>query len=137
MLTTQVSPKRQQSVSLQAEPTIERYFESFNVGNFAATAALFASDGQLHPPFEDAVVGIDAISQYLKVEAEGMQAYPQTAETCATAEGHRRLTVRGRVKALVFTVNTAWIFDLNDRDEIQSVQIKLLASLQELLGLRS
>ena len=66
-----------------------------------------------------------------------MQAYPQTAETCATAEGNRRLTVRGRVKALVFTVNTAWIFDLNDRDEIQSVQIKLLASLQELLGLRS
>lgn len=122
---------------LSAEPTVERYFESFNAGDFDTTAALFAADGQLQPPFESAIVGVDAIAQYLKAEAEGMQAYPQELAVEPSTDITRRVVVRGGVQAIVFKVNAAWIFDLNKNGEIQSVRVKLLASMQELLGLRS
>jgi hypothetical protein len=46
------------------ETPVLRYFETFNSGNFAATAALFTSQGALYPPFESAIVGRDAIASY-------------------------------------------------------------------------
>jgi len=122
---------------LRIEPVVERYFESFNAGDFEATAALFATDGQLQPPFETPIKGIEAIAAYLQAEAEGMQAYPKALETEPPAESCRRVVVRGQVTAIMFKVNAAWVFDLNEADQIQRVRVKLLASMQELLGLRS
>ncbi|NEQ46465.1 MAG: nuclear transport factor 2 family protein [Leptolyngbya sp. SIOISBB] len=122
---------------LRAHPTVERYFESFNAGDFDVTATLFAVNGQLQPPFEAAVVGSEAIAQYLKTEAAGMQAYPKALVVEPTADSTRRVVVKGHVKAIVFRVNAAWIFELNESGEIQSVSVKLLASMQELLSLRS
>lgn len=129
--------QKKSAVFLSAEPTVERYFESFNAGDFDATAALFTAEGQLQPPFESAIVGTDAIARYLKAEAEGMQAYPQKLAVESVTDVTRRIVVKGHVKAIVFRVNAAWIFDLNARGEIQSVSVKLLASMQELLSLRS
>ena len=122
--------------SVQAEPTVESYFAGFNAGDFDFTAALFAPDGELRPPFESAIVGPEAIAQYLKAEAEGMQACPESLDVQLLGEGCRQISVRGRVKALVFKVSVAWIFELNEDEQIRSVEVKLLASMQELLSLR-
>ena len=124
------------SLLLQAEPTVERYFESFNAGDFETTATLFAVDGQLQPPFEDPITGAEAIAAYLKAEAAGMQAYPKAIELEPPHEQLRRVVIRGQVTAAVFKVNAAWIFDLNEANQIQWVRVKLLASMQELLSLR-
>ena len=125
-----------QPLLLSAEPSVERYFESFNAGDFETTATLFAVDGQLQPPFEDPITGTAAIAAYLQAEAEGMQAYPKAIELEPSADQRRRVIVRGQVTATVFKVNAAWIFDLNEANQIQWVRIKLLASMQELLSLR-
>ena len=137
MASTKIYPSSPQVSALRAEPIVERYFSSFNAGDFDATAALFASDGALHPPFESAIVGTSAIAQYLKAEAEGMQAYPEMLEVTQTDAGSRRILVKGRVKALVFKVNVAWTFEVDETEQIRSAGIKLLASMQELLSLRS
>lgn len=132
-----MSPVQNQSLpGLQTEPVLERYFQTFNNADFERTAALFAPDGQLQPPFEEPITGVEAIAQYLKAEAEGMQAYPQELEPASHHDALRRVIVRGRVKAIVFKVNAAWIFDLNEGGQIHWLRVKLLASMQELLNLR-
>jgi len=136
MASTETYLSSPQTNTLQAEPIVERYFSSFNAGDFDATTALFAADGTLHPPFESAVVGTAAIAQYLKSEAEGMQAYPETLEVTQTEPASRQILVKGRVKALVFKVNVAWTFEIAETEQIRSAEIKLLASMQELLSLR-
>ena len=122
----------------QTPPTLdavaEQYFEHFNQGNYAAVATLFSDDGGLCPPFEEAIVGPPAIATYLAQEAAGMRAIPKENHTQITAEG-RQLTVKGRVKTPLFAVNVQWIFDITPTDQIQRAEIKLLASLQELLQL--
>ncbi|MEM6835451.1 MAG: nuclear transport factor 2 family protein [Cyanobacteria bacterium P01_C01_bin.120] len=132
MVLTQV-----QVAQLDASPVIERYFESFNAGKFEVTAALFAPDGLLHAPFEEPIVGNAAIVRYLQSEAAGMEAYPKSLEQAEQADGANRFIVRGRVKAIVFKVNVAWIFDLNEAEQIQKLRVKLLASMEDLLKLRS
>lgn len=126
-----------QTTLLQQEATVERYFLTFNEGNFDETATLFAESGELRPPFEDPIVGPEAIRDYLKQEAEGMQAYPKEIEVELKADDRRRITVRGQVTAIVFKVNCAWIFELDAAGAIAHVRVKLLASMQELLNLRS
>jgi hypothetical protein len=120
-----------------SEPAIARYFETLNTGKFQATAALFANDGVMYPPFDDALVGREAIAAYLETEAKGMtllprQGIPQTLET-----GDIQYEITGKVQTPYFGVNVAWHFVLNPQSEIRSVRIKLLAALKELLEKRS
>jgi hypothetical protein len=61
-----------------------------------------------------------------------MRAIPKESQTTPTDEG-RQVTVKGRVKTPLFTVNVQWIFDITTADQIQRTEIKLLASLQDLL----
>lgn len=110
----------------------EQYFENFNQGNYAAVATLFSDDGCLCPPFEEEVVGPPAIAAYLAQEAAGMRAIPKENHAQITDQGCR-VTVKGRVKTPLFAVNVQWIFDITAADQIQRAEIKLLASLQELL----
>jgi len=126
----------EQTTLLQQEKTLERYFATFNVGDFDETAQLFAESGQLRPPFEEPIVGPEAIAAYLKSEAEGMEAFPKELEIELGECDRRRIIVRGQVTASVFKVNCAWIFDLNLKGEIDQVRVKLLASMQELLNIR-
>ncbi|MEY3297735.1 MAG: hypothetical protein RLZZ597_995 [Cyanobacteriota bacterium] len=118
--------------TLALDPVTERYFENFNQGNYAAVAILFSDDSCLYPPFEEAIVGPLAIVAYLAQEAAGMRAIPKESHTQPTDDG-RQVTVKGRVKTPLFAVNVQWIFDITDTDQIQRAEIKLLASLQELL----
>ncbi|CAN1210097.1 Ketosteroid isomerase family protein [Tumidithrix helvetica PCC 7403] len=124
-------------IAIYFEPTIQRYFDTLNMGDFQATAALFAVNGALHPPFESLVVGEAAIAAYLAQEAQGLKLYPrQINKRIAIENDLVQVSVSGRVKTAWFGVNVAWKFVLNPAQEIVYVAIELLASLQELANLR-
>jgi hypothetical protein len=133
MTAVQLSDQR---ASLDEVPLVSRYFALFNQGEYRQVAALFAPDGSLCPPFESPVVGPVAIATYLIQEADGMQADLLSAQVQPLANGCLQVTVRGKVTALVFKVTVAWQFMLTAQNQIASVQVNLLASLEELLKLR-
>ncbi|MFB2839635.1 ketosteroid isomerase family protein [Floridanema evergladense] len=118
------------------ESTILSYFQTINAGDFSATAALFAVEGELNPPFESPVVGRDAIAAYLQQEATEIKLLPREGTAEKTEDGYTQIQVKGKVKTPLFSVNVGWIFLLNNRQEIAAATIKLLASPQELLNLR-
>ena len=121
---------------------IQRYFDTVNAKDFDQTAALFAAEGQLFPPFEKPVQGHEAIAHYLNQEASDMTFSPsniasQSASERAPADSYsgEAFTVKGKVKNSLFAVNVSWLFVLNASGEIESVKVKLLAKLEELLKL--
>ncbi|MEH1966648.1 ketosteroid isomerase family protein [Nostoc sp.] len=118
------------------EPSVLRYFETLNAGEFEATAALFAVDGVMRPPFESDIVGTEAIAAYLKQEGQHIKAYPNTgiAETLENAT--IQVQVTGKAQTSWCSVNVLWLFILNQERQIFYTRIKLLASPQELLSLR-
>ncbi|MEO6861479.1 MAG: nuclear transport factor 2 family protein [Microcoleus sp.] len=118
------------------KPVVQRYFETFNAGDFEATANLFAKDGVLHAPFEEPIIGKSSIATYLKTEARGMQLEPQQSVSKILEDGIVEMQVSGRVQTSAFGINVGWLFLLNFQQEILSVTVKLLASPQELLNLR-
>jgi hypothetical protein len=119
-----------------SEATILQYFQSLNAGDFDATAALFAEDGVMHPPFESGVVGQDAIATYLKQEAQDIKAYPRQGIAETLENGEIQFQVTGKVQTSWCGVNVLWQFILNQQKQILYIKIKLLASPQELLNLR-
>ncbi len=116
---------------------VERYFSTLNQGQFQETATLFAADGVLFPPFDDPVIGQEAIVSYLRREAEGIHIDPKQFSFEPLTDCNVQAQVRGRVRMLVFEVNVGWVFLLNARGEIEQVRVNLLASLEELFHLRS
>ncbi len=119
-----------------SQPVLVRYFETFNGGEFAETAALFASEGILNAPFEEPIVGRDAIAAYLDAEARGMQLFPRKGRVEPSEDNQTQVEVKGHVQTPWFSVNVGWIFLLNAQQEILSVTVKLLASLEELVKIR-
>ncbi|ACB50093.1 unknown [Crocosphaera subtropica ATCC 51142] len=118
------------------EPIIKQYFETLNQANFSETAKLFTINGILKPPFEPPIEGQEAIASYLQQEAREMILLP-LEEALETMEiGHTLAEIKGKVTTALFTVNVAWIFILNYQKEIVSVEVKLLASLEELVNLK-
>ncbi|MCT7957540.1 ketosteroid isomerase family protein [Laspinema palackyanum] len=116
--------------------TIQQYFNGLNEGQFESVSCLFAPEGELRPPFEEPVVGPEAIAAYLEAEAKGMKLYPR-AEFQEGVEGENRyFEIPGQVETTVFKVNVSWFFVLNPETEILSVRVKLLASLKELVNFR-
>ncbi len=130
------NPILEETNDLSIHPTLASYFETFNRGDFQATAALFAPEGQLLPPFESPLVGPDAIAAYLTKEAQGMRAYPQQATQQVLPSGELNSVVGGQVQTPLFTVNVKWQFVLDPQAKIMQAQIKLLASLKDLLHLQ-
>lgn len=125
----------QQYQTSQAHEIIaKRYFEAFNHNDFKAIAALFALEGELHPPFEQAIVGRAAIADYLEREAREMKAYPQSFDDLSESG---ELQVMGQVDAIAFKVGVEWTFSLTEAAEIQSLSVRLRASMKELLDIRS
>ncbi len=118
------------------EPTILRYFETLNAGEFDDTGALFAADGVMHPPFESGIVGADAIAAYLKQEAQDIKADPQQGIAENLENDQIQVQVSGKAQTSWCGVNVMWLFVLNQQRQIQFSKIKLLASPQELLNLR-
>lgn len=121
-------------LNLRAVSTaVASYFAGFNTEDYRAVAALFTADGVLLAPFEEPLVGAEAIYTYLQAEAVSMRATPVEVKTEMDADGTQCVVVRGRVKTLLFTVSVRWTFALTAADTIQSAEIKLMASLQELM----
>jgi hypothetical protein len=118
------------------EPVIAQYFETLNAGDFAAAASLFAEDGTLAPPFDDPLVGPEAIAQYLGAEAKGMLLRPIKGTSKVLDNGDVEFNIAGKVQTSLFGVHVAWYFVLNSEAKILAVRVKLLASLEELLKLK-
>ncbi|URR35854.1 nuclear transport factor 2 family protein [Thermosynechococcus sp. HN-54] len=116
------------------EPTITAYFAALNDERYEAVAALFAEQGVLYPPFEEAVVGRGAIARYLSVEAVGLRVEPRKGECLSTEDNERCYRLVGKAKLPLFSVNVAWQFGLNTEDQITFVTVDLLATLEELLN---
>ncbi|MDZ8054519.1 MAG: nuclear transport factor 2 family protein [Aulosira sp. ZfuVER01] len=118
------------------ERSILRYFESLNAGEFAVTAALFAEDGTMYPPFESGFFGADAIAEYLEKEAQDIKADPHQGITEILEHEQIQVQVVGKAKTSWCSVNVLWSFKLNQQRKITETKIKLLASPQDLLALR-
>ncbi|QMS89668.1 nuclear transport factor 2 family protein [Nostoc edaphicum CCNP1411] len=118
------------------ETSILSYFETLNAGKFEATAALFALDGVMRPPFESDIVGTAAIAAYLKQEGQNIKAYPNTGIAETLENGDIQIQITGKAQTSWCSVNVLWLFILNQQRQIFYTRIKLLASPQELLSLR-
>ena len=119
-----------------SESAIINYFNTFNRAEFNQTASLFAEDGKLLAPFEKPIVGREKIAAYLYQEAKGMSVLPRQGTPDSESERNTYKVV-GKVKTSLFSVNVAWFFKINPDAQIAIARIKLLASPQELLGLKS
>ncbi len=115
------------------EPTVSQYFTTLNDGCFAQTAALFLKSGTLKPPFDKVIQGREAIAAYLAKEARGMKFCPEQGRFEANRKGQIQISVQGKVDTSFFAINVSWLFQLTDAKEILSVEVKLLAALNELL----
>ena len=118
-----------------ATATVAQYFQTVNQAEFSATAALFTDSSTLIAPFTRPITGRKAIALYLSQEAQGMKLLPEM-ETIIVNEAETQVTITGKVKTSLFSVNVAWHFSLNPQQQIKTAKIKLLASPQELLGLQ-
>ncbi|BAY40501.1 hypothetical protein NIES2111_48860 [Nostoc sp. NIES-2111] len=125
-----------QAITGITETAILQYFATLNAGEFAATAALFADDGVMYPPFESAMVGPDAIATYLQQEAQGIKADPREGLEEVLEDGQVQIQVSGKAQTSWCGVNVLWQFILNQQKQITYTKIKLLASPQELMALR-
>jgi hypothetical protein len=119
-----------------SEPNIIHYFNTLNAEDYHSVAKLFASAGALYPPFEEPIVGYEAIATYLEQEASGMRLFPKRGTQDLNQDGETHVHVMGKVQTPMFRVNVSWRFVLNAQHEILSARIQLLASPQELLKLR-
>ena len=118
------------------EQTIVSYFETVNSEKFDRTAELFAESGELLAPFEKPIIGRSAIASYLEKEAKGMKLLPKTGTISETSSNQQQIDLTGKVQTSLFMVNVGWYFTLNREAKILKARIKLLASPQELLGLK-
>jgi hypothetical protein len=116
------------------EPVIYEYFTRLNNGEFIATSELFAEQGCLNPPFDNQLQGRDAIAQYLAEQAQGIIFAPESGEILISDSHHTQYQIQGKVEMNWFTVNISWSIGLNADKEIMLVDVKLLASLDDLLS---
>jgi hypothetical protein len=118
------------------EPVVSDYFLKLNQGDFSSVAQLFAEQGCMCAPFQSEICGREAIYDYLCAEGQGMIAIPKSGTIEPLQNDGTKHQLAGQVRTPLFTINVAWTIELNSAKEITSVTIKLLAELQELLGLR-
>lgn len=118
------------------EPKILRYFETFNTGDFTATAALFGQAGTLQPPFESPISGAEAIASYLHREAQDMALFPKKGMVEHGQDGQREILINGHVQTSWCQVEVGWLFVLDPQANLRFARIKLIASPQELLTLQ-
>jgi hypothetical protein len=65
-----------------------------------------------------------------------MQLNPIEGVAGELKDGRAKFQIQGKVQTPLFGVNVAWEFVLNSAKEIVSVEVKLLASLEELAKFR-
>jgi Orange carotenoid protein, N-terminal/Nuclear transport factor 2 (NTF2) domain len=128
------------SVEGVTDPTPLAYFEAMNRDDFEAAIALFEPNGALQPPFQEPIIGTEAIAAYMRSEAQGLNMMPTRGITEYSADGSKKLKITGKVQTPWFGVNVAmniaWRFALTPEGKIFFVAIDMLASPEELLNLR-
>ncbi|MEC4819758.1 MAG: orange carotenoid protein N-terminal domain-containing protein [Scytonema sp. PMC 1069.18] len=121
------------------EPAVLNYIQAMNSDNFDAAVALFTADGALQPPFQKPIVGPEAITRYMREEAQGLNIMPQQGICEVQPDGSKQIKITGVVQTPWFGVNVgmniAWRFLINPEGKIFFVAIDMLASPQELLSL--
>lgn len=135
-ISTSVAEPLKTKIDIQGihEPVLYEYFTRLNNGEFIATAELFAEQGCLNPPFEQQLQGRDAIAQYLEEQAKGIIFSPEYGKILISDSNHTQYQIQGKVEMNWFIVNISWSIDLNADKEIMTVDVKLLASLDDLLS---
>jgi hypothetical protein len=130
---------REETISIAGidSPVILQYFQTLNAGDFVAISRLFAPDGALQPPFEEVVIGPEAIAQYLQQEAQGIRCHPTHGIMQLADNGCHEASIVGQVQTPWFGVKVSWFFALSPQQEIFLVKVSLRASLPELLKLRT
>ena len=122
------------------EPSVLGYIEAMNADNFDAAIALFTTDGALQPPFQKPIIGREAITKYMREEAQGLNMMPQQGICEVQPDGSKQLKITGVVQTPWFGVtvgmNISWRFLINPDGKIFFVAIDMLASPQELMNLR-
>jgi hypothetical protein len=126
----------QQAVSITHEPNallqpLISYFDAVNAQSTSLAASLFCEEGILVAPLGVQVRGRAAITAYLEDKCEGMTLYPEQVSSIDAST----ILVLGHVKCPAFTVQVEWKFHMV-RTEIAVLQVRLLASLQQLSHLR-
>lgn len=122
------------------EPAVISYFTAMNADEFETAIALFTFDGALQPPFQKPIVGREAIAQYMRAEAQGLNIMPKQGISQTLPDGSKQIKITGVVQTPWFGVNVgmniSWRFLLNPEGKIFFVAIDMLASPEELLSLR-
>ncbi|MEA5616241.1 ketosteroid isomerase family protein [Cronbergia sp. UHCC 0137] len=136
IISSEIFPTTEDKIAGITQPKILQYFKTLNAGEFTETAALFAQDGVMYPPFESGIVGRSAIALYLQQEAQDTKAEPHQGITTELENNHIQIQVIGKAKTSWFSVNVMWWFILNPQRQILEAKIELLASPQELLTLQ-
>lgn len=120
-------------------PVILEYMDNLNANDFDALVQLFASDGALQPPFQQPIVGQDALLRFFREDCQNLKLLPERGITEPDEDGYTRIKVTGKVQTPWFGqdvgMNVAWRFLLNPENKIFFVAIDLLASAKELLNL--
>jgi hypothetical protein len=110
---------------------IVNYFDAINAQLYSSAAGLFCKEGVLVAPLGVQVRHREAIAAYLEDKCEGMKLYPEQASFLNAST----VVLTGHVKCPAFTVQVEWKFHLL-KTEIAVLQVRLLASLQQLTHLR-
>ena len=128
------------SIDGVTDPAPLAYFEAMNRDDFDAAVALFEPNGALQPPFQEPIIGTEAIASYMRTEAQGLNLMPERGITEYSADGSKKLKITGKVQTPWFGVkvamNIAWRFALTPEGKIFFLAIDMLASPEELLNLR-
>ncbi len=111
--------------------TLGTYFDAVNAQRPSAAASLFCEEGVLVAPLGVQVRGRVAIATYLADKCEGMALHPEQISLVDSST----IVILGRVKCPAFTVHVEWKFHMAEA-EIAVLQVRLLASLQQLTHLR-
>ena len=118
-----------------SDPTIYEYFTKLNNDEFAAVTELFSEQGGLTPPFDKLIQGKRDIFQYLEKEAKGIKSCPEQGETMQKGS-LAEYQIQGTVEISQFIFNTEWFIQLNSDHEIVIIEVKLAASLENLLDFK-
>lgn len=118
-----------------SDQTIYEYFTRLNNGEFVATAELFTEQGCLTPPFDQPIQGRSAIAEYLEKEAKEIASYPKWGEKLKQGLLNE-YRIQGTVAISQFVFDMEWFIQLNSAQEIIMLEVKLIASLEDLLNFR-
>jgi hypothetical protein len=131
-----VASRSESEIADVVDPVILLYFKAINTESFIGASHLFSVNGVLQPPFEEAVIGREAIATYLEKEAKGFILQPERGSVQRLENNNTEYQLTGKVQTPWFTVNVGWQFILTPSSAIALVKVNLLASLQELANLR-